>query len=84
MPLAEMDVTPLVQAGFAGFAFVLLAFLAWCVKQQFGLQRDTNAIIAANTAAIDKLHTTADESGATQKEIRDLLMTRPCIARGER
>jgi len=88
--LAEADVTPLmspvIQYGFAGFAVVLLGVIVWMLKQwqpmhteQLALQSETNKIIAANTATIDKMCAASGSQVELLQEVHDLLLSRPCM-----
>lgn len=73
---------PLMQFGFAGFCIVLLAFIFWLVKRLLGVLDQTNRIIAANTEAILNLSNTTTEEMKLVRDLRDKMMTRPCL--GER
>jgi len=74
--------SPVMQCGFAGFAVVLLAVIIWMLvqwqkmhREQIKLQGETNKIIAANTATIDKMCSKMDRL----QDVHDLLLSRPCM-----
>lgn len=75
---------PYVQWGFAGFCFVIFAVLmfviVWLVGKLLIILKETNAVIAGNTSAINAVHTTADETKILMSDIRDQLLQRPCLA----
>ena len=78
-----MLLQPFIQWGFAGFAFLQLAFIAWQAKNQSRLQGQTNKVIAGNTGAVNRMHDGAERQERILGSMRDLLLTRPCFKRGE-
>lgn len=74
---------PYVQWGFAGFCFVVFATMmtvgVWLIKQLLKILKDTNEVIAGNTAAIKSVHDTADTTRNLMSDIRDQLLQRPCL-----
>ena len=80
---------PIVQWGFAGFAAVLLGLIVWLVRRLLGLLEHTDDVIAANTTAIralgsrlDAIDERAGESLTVQRDVRDRLLSRPCLLEG--
>lgn len=78
-PIADHLVNPIVQAGFAGFCAAMLVFIAWLVKQLIGLQHESNQVIGGNTEALNKVVEREDSQITTMIEIKDLLLSRPCL-----
>ena len=79
---------PLVQYGFAGLCIILMMFLFWLVKQLIGLLKANQVIIAENTKAFNRLIEKSDahldlakQQLVLQREISNMLLQRPCIAR---
>lgn len=73
---AVQSVTPFMQYGFAGFAFIqFLAFVWVCYK--------AITVIGENTMVIRQLNERDIESTRMIADIRDRLLSRPCIAREE-
>jgi hypothetical protein len=74
---------PYVQFGFAGFCFVvfgvLVSVIVWLIKNLLKILKENNAVISGNTDAIKAVHTTADETKKLMGDIRDQLLTRPCM-----
>jgi hypothetical protein len=83
-----MIMSPIFQYGFAGMSAILLAILWWLISRLLTLLKDTNAIIAANTLAIQNVSAvvnevktmTGDELELT-RGVNNKLLARPCIAR---
>ena len=74
---------PYVQWGFAGFCFVVFAVLmtviVWLIRNLLAVLKETNKVVAGNTEAISSVHTTADETKRLMGDIRDQLLSRPCL-----
>ncbi len=86
---------PVMQFGFAGLSCVLLVFLFWGVKRLLAAFEANTKVIEQNAATIDRVSVSVDkhEQAATHRskevenamyDMREKLITRPCIARGER
>lgn len=79
---------PYVQWGFAGFCFVIFTVLmfviVWLVGKLLTILKETNIVIAGNTSAISAVHSTADDTKNLMSDIRDQLLTRPCLMDGAR
>ena len=92
MPAAgNVDLTvmaPYVQWGFAGFCFVVFATLTtinvWLMKNYIVVVKENNVVIQGNTTAINSIHITANETRHLMADIRDQLLTRPCLMDGGR
>ena len=74
---------PYVQWGFAGFCFVVFVTLTtinvWLMKNYITVVKENNVVIAGNTAAITAVHNTADATKVLMGDIRDQLLSRPCM-----
>lgn len=74
---------PYIQWGFAGFCFVVFATLTtinvWLMKNYITVVGDSNTVIQGNTAAISSIHITADETRHLMSDVRDQLLSRPCL-----
>jgi len=68
-----------IQGGFAAFSLALLWVLWALVQKLLLVLKETNMVISANTAVIEKLRTTAGDSQNTLEDIRDRLLERPCL-----
>jgi F0F1-type ATP synthase membrane subunit b/b' len=75
--------SPMIQGGFAVFALLLLGVNVWLVKQLLRVLNDNNLVIAGNTRAIESVATIAGDTRELMQEIRDELLTRPCLMREE-
>ena len=87
--MADLTImAPYVQWGFAGFCFVvfssLLGVIVWLIKHLLRILEKTNDVIAGNTNAIRAVHSTADSTRILMSDIRDQLLTRPCLMRPEK
>jgi len=80
----EIVGNPVIQCGFAGMCAVLLIFLAWLVKRLLGVLEQTTDVIKDNTQIIGTLKDESDEVRVLVADVRDKLLARPCIARGEK
>lgn len=79
MPGSEIvNLSPVLQWGFAVFALLLLAVLVWLVKQLLAVLRAANEIIAQNTVAMDNVAETTREVKRTQEKIHDHLLQWSC------
>ena len=78
----EIFMNPIIQYGFAGLSVILLAFLAWLVKRLLTLLEKTTNIIKENTNIIDSLKEESGEVKGVVSELKDLLLSRPCISKG--
>ncbi len=84
METHELLLQPVVQYGFLGFSMVLLGVVIWLIKRLLGVLEATNRIVAANTEAINDMAALTRDLLALNRSVRDKLLARPCIARGER
>ena len=71
------------QAGFAGFAILLLAILFWLIKQLLRLQKDTNQIINEHNKQAVLIHETQNSIVQTLTKLYEKLISRPCIQEKE-
>ena len=72
------------QGAFAGLSLILIGVIIWLIKQLLVVLKDNNRIVAANTAAINAIYDTTDETKRLLSNIRDDLMTRPCLLDGKK
>lgn len=79
--------SPYVQAGFAGFCFVvfgtLIPLIVWLIKKLLDVIRESNKVIAGNTEAITSVRETANDTKWLMSDIRDQLLKRPCLMANE-
>lgn len=73
--------SPLLQYGFAGFSIILLCILVWLINKLLKVLKDTNEVIAKNTMAIKQVDKDTAEAKDVAIECKDLLLSRPCIAK---
>jgi len=71
--------SPLIQGGFAVFALLLLGVNVWLVKQLLRVLRDNSQVIAGNTRALESVTTIASETRNLMQQMRDQLLSRPCL-----
>ena len=71
--------SPLIQGGFAVFALLLLGVNVWLVKQLLRVLRDNSQVIAGNTRAIESVATIASDTKSLMQQMRDQLLSRPCL-----
>ena len=80
----DLFLQPVVQYGFLGFAVVLLGVVVWLIRRLLDVLDATDRIIAANTEAINDLTQLTSDLLILNRSIHDKLLSRPCIANGER
>ena len=80
----ELFLQPVVQYGFLGFSVVLLGIVIWLIRRLLGVLEATNRIIAANTEAIKDVTALTSELLTLNRQLHDKIISRPCIANGER
>lgn len=80
----DMFLQPVIQYGFLGFAVVLLGVIVWLIRRLLEVLEATNRIIAANTEAINDLTQLTGDLLILNRSMHDKLLSRPCIANGER
>jgi len=73
--------SPLIQYGFAGFSLILLAVLIWLIRELLSVLKENNRVIAENSQAIKSVDKSTKDTFGIMIEIKDQLLTRPCIAR---
>lgn len=78
--------TTWIQLGFAGFSLILIGVIIWLTNQLLKVLRDVNkknenwaTIVAGNTQAIVSLNKSADETKELMVEIKNNLLSRPCL-----
>jgi len=71
--------SPYIQYGFAGFAFCMLAVIVWLIWQLLKVLKENNKVINANTTVIASVQGTAKETRELMIEIKDQLLSRPCL-----
>ena len=84
METSELLLQPVVQYGFLGFSVVLLGVVIWLIKRLLSVLDANNKIIAANTQAINDLTKMTGDLLKLNRSVHDKLLSRPCIADGER
>ena len=84
METHQLFLQPIVQYGFLGFSAVLLGVVIWLIRRLLGVLEATNRIIAANTEAIHDLTSLTGDLLKLNRAVHDKLISRPCIAQGER
>jgi len=82
--MQDLLLLPAIQYGFCGFSLLLLGVVVWLIKQLLIVLKATNKIIAANTATTNDLVMIVGDLMALSRAIHDKLISRPCIAKGER
>ena len=80
----DLLLQPVIQYGFLGLSVVLLCIIVWLIKQLLIVLKATNEIIAANTATTNDLVLIVGDLMALSRSIHDKLISRPCIAKGEK
>ena len=80
----QLFLQPIIQYGFLGFSAVLLGVVIWLIKRLLAVLEATNRIIAANTEAIHDLTKLTGDLVKLNRAVYDKLISRPCIAQGER
>lgn len=70
---------PVVQYGFAGLGAVLLALLGWLVRRLLELLGECSRVIANNNAALAGVEAQLAENQRLHRDLRDRLLTRPCL-----
>ena len=72
---------PVIPFGFAGLSVLLLVILVWLIRELLGVLKENNRVIAINTQAIQAVDSHAVDALAISIENKNLLLSRPCIAR---
>ena len=71
--------TPVIQYGFAGFCIVLLAINVWLMNKFCLLLKDVTNVLSKNNDLIETLNKTGNEHKNLLINIKDCLLSRPCI-----
>lgn len=74
---------PFIQYGFAGFCVLQLGVLVWMAKGLFQVLTENNKVIERNTAAIEKMNEGQNSEMALIRDLRDKVMSRHCMVKGE-
>lgn len=72
--------SPIIQYGFAGFAFALLAVLVWFVSKLLDVLKETNKVIGDNSKAVESVAQVSRETIDEVRELKLQLASRPCQA----
>lgn len=75
--------SPVIQGGFAVFSLVLLAVVVWLIRALLRVIEKNNQVIAGNTEAIRAIGATSGRTEKLLSELRDQLLTRPCMIPNE-
>lgn len=70
---------PALRHGLLGFCGLQLAVGAWLLKIVLAIARDLARVVDANTAAVAQLARRGDELAPVARDLRDRLLTRPCL-----
>lgn len=70
---------PMIQWGFAGFAFTLLGIVVWLIRVLIGVLQENNRVIGRNTEVMAKANEQAAETFKLLIGIKDQLLQRPCL-----
>jgi cell division protein FtsB len=79
-----INLSPILQYGFAGFSLVLVGVIVWLIRQLLGVLRANNRALSQLTSALVKV---TEDTGETRTEIRQLreeLLKRSCLLTSER
>jgi hypothetical protein len=68
-----------IQLGFAGFSLILLAVIVWLTSRLLRVLGDSNKVVSGNTEAITLLTASASETKTLMIEMKDSLLSRPCL-----
>ena len=72
-----------IQYGFAGFCAAQFIFIFWLVRRLLSVLEKNNQVIQENTAAVRDMAGLCGDVIESNKQLREKIITRPCIARGE-
>jgi len=82
----EVLSNPVIQYGFAGFCIILIGVIIWLIKQLLNVINTSNKVISANTAAIESLKGSNEQTNheiecvqTAVYSLRDKVVQRPCI-----
>jgi cell division protein FtsB len=79
-----INLSPILQYGFAGFSLVLVGVIVWLIRQLLGVLRANNRALSQLTSALVKV---TEDTGETRTEVRQLreeLLKRSCLLTSER
>lgn len=68
-----------IQAGFAGFCVVQFVVIVWLIRQLLAVIKTSNEVNGKLTGVIETLSVTCEETKKLLSEIRDRLLSRPCM-----
>lgn len=71
--------SPWLQAGFAGFAFLLLGIIVWMIHMLLKTFQENTKALSANAEALSKNNDLYKEIKQVLIDIKDNLLERPCI-----
>lgn len=80
-PSINPMLTPIVQYGFAGLCAIQFAFIFWLTRRLLDVLRKNSEVIAANTAAIQRVDERTGDSLKLLRELNNQLLSRPCQAK---
>ena len=76
----EILSSPMIQMGFAGLCLILLCINVWLVSKLLEVINNNTKAFCANMEAINNNTKMIEEQKTISKEVRDLLLCKPCIA----
>lgn len=71
--------SPVMQYGFAGFCLILLAINVWLMNKFCLLLSDVTNVLSKNNDLISTINREGNEHKALLINIKDCLLSRPCI-----
>ena len=70
----------LIQCGFAGMCVILICIVVWLVKRLLDVLEKNTLAFCANMEAINNNTKMIEDQKIISKEMKDLLLTKPCIS----
>jgi hypothetical protein len=77
-PQDLVNLAPILQWGFAGFALILLGVLVWLINKLLDVLHRTAGVIGHNTRASRDLASVVQQVSQTTADVRDRLLTWKC------
>lgn len=70
---------PVIQYGFAGICVILIAILCWLARRLFEILEKNTSVISGNTSALEALLKEFEDSTRIYSDLRDRILSRPCL-----
>lgn len=71
--------SPIMQAGFAGIAFLMIAIVVWLIRNLLAVLKSNGSVIERNTGAIINVGRLTNIAVDSIADLERALLTKPCL-----